>query len=307
MLNSFSNITFEYPYIFLIIVIFIICSRFCKAKVQSYFMPHLNIYNNSKTLNSNLLEILKWTTIVFAVIALASPIKELNVINNKKDGVDMVLSLDTSGSMRQIGFDNTAMEKNRWDVVKEIVTDFISKRTNDNIGIVVFGLNVMTASPLSYDKNAQQNILKGLNIGIAGEKTALIDSIAAAVNILKNRDTKSKIIIALTDGDDTASNIPLKVVLKMVKKYNIKIYTIAIAATNPYVLKQLSDVNNGKTFRANGKEDLKEIYATINKLERSKIDQNKIVLKDYYYFYPLFISFFTLLIYVFIKNKRVDI
>ncbi len=165
----------------------------------------------------------------------------------------------------------------------------------------------MTASPLSYDKNAQKNILKSLDIAIVGEKTALIDSIATSINILKDRDTKSKIIIALTDGDDTASSIPLKIVTKMAKKYNIKIYAIAIGSTNTYVLDSLSSINGGKTFVAHSKDNLEKIYNIIDKLEKSEIQQNKIILKDYFFFYPLMVSFLSLLLFIFLKNKREDI
>lgn len=304
MFDFISNISFEYPYIFLTLILFIVCARFCKEKVEAYYMPHLDIYNDIVGVKSGIVPILKWTTIVFAIIALASPIKELNVINTKKDGIDMVLALDTSGSMRQIGFNKKNIEQNRWEVVKDIVKDFIAKRVNDNIALVVFGSSVMTASPLSYDKNAQQKILQGLDIAVVGEKTALIDSIATSINILKNKETKTKIIIALTDGDDTSSNIPINVVEKLAKKYNIKIYSIAIATPNTYLLDLLSTSSGGKTFKALNSDDLVKIYETINSLEKSKIDQNRVVLKEYYYFYPLFISFLALLFFVYLQNKR---
>ena len=304
MSGSFSSITLEYPYLLLAIVPFLLCSYFCKAKLQSYYIPHLEIFQSSKGVSSTLINLLKWITVIFSIIALASPVKELNVINSKKEGIDMVLALDTSGSMRQIGFNRQNVEQNRWDVVSGIVRDFISKRLNDNIGIVVFGSSVMTASPLSYDKNAQKKIIEGLDIAVVGEKTALIDSIASSINILKDRETKSKIIIALTDGEDTASSIPLNVVLKMAEKYNVKIYTIAIGTNRTYVLDQLSSSTKGKTFVALSKQNLQDIYNTIDKLEKSDIDQNKIVLKEYLFFYPLFISFISLLFFIYFKNKR---
>jgi Ca-activated chloride channel family protein len=267
-------------------------------------MPHLDIYSKSTTMNSTLVSLLKWLAILLAIIALASPIKELNSVNTKQDGIDMVLSLDTSGSMRQIGFNPSNREQNRWQVVQEIVNDFINKRVNDNIGLVVFGSSVMTASPLSYDKKAQNRIINSLRIGIVGDKTALINSIATSINILKNRETKSKIIIAITDGEDTASSIPLEVVLKLAKKYNIKIYTIAIGATNIYTLQQLSNTTNGRSFSASSKESLQNIYETIDNLEKSKIEKNKLILKEYYFFYPLIFSFLFLLFFIYLKNKR---
>jgi len=304
MLNSLLNLEFEYPFFLSFILLFIICSIYCKGKVDSIYMPHLKIFKSEGKVNSSLRSSLKWIAIVCSIIALSSPIKELNIVNNKKDGIDMILSLDTSGSMRAQGFNPTNQNQNRWEVVQDIVSDFIVHRTNDNIGIVVFGSSVMTASPLSYDKKAQKNIIKNLDIGIVGDKTALINSIATSINILKQKETKSKIIIAITDGDDTASTIPVSVVTKMAQKYNIKIYTIAIGRSNTYVLKTLSSTTNGKNFVAFTKEDLEKIYYTIDALEKSEIEQNKIVIKEYYFFYPLFLSFLSLLFFVYIKNRK---
>jgi Ca-activated chloride channel family protein len=93
-------------------------------------------------------------------------------------------------------------------------------------------------------------------------------------------------------------------VIKLAKKYNIKIYTIAIAATNTFTLNQLSTQTKGKTFRAHSKESLKDIYMMIDNLEKSKIEKNKLILKEYYFFYPLMFSFLFLLFFVYLKNRR---
>ena len=305
--NIFSNFSFEYPYVFLLLLLFLLCSKFCKAKYQAYYLPHLAIYQQIDPLGTNYLSLLKWLTIIFALIALSSPIKEHNIVNVKNDAIDMVLSLDTSGSMRQRGFNQTNPTQNRWQVVQNIVGDFINQRKSDNIALVVFGSSVMIASPLTYDKKAQQRIISSLDIGIVGDKTALIDSVATSINILKNSSAKSKIVVAITDGDDTASTIPLNVVLKLAKKYQIKIYTIGIGMINPYLLEEFANTTGGKTFTALSKSDLVSVYETINKLEKSKVEQNKIVLKEYYFFYPLMVSFLSLLLLVYLKNKRGDI
>jgi len=280
------------------------CDFLCKNKTATYYIPHLNIFNQSKKTNTALTTILKYITIISAIIALSSPYEKLQTLNIKKDGLDIVLSLDTSGSMRQIGLNEEDVEQNRWDVVRDIVEEFIPKRINDNIAIVVFGTSVMTASPLSFDKNAQAKIIKHLDIGVAGDKTALIDSIAGSINILKNSKAKSKIIIALTDGEDTASIIPLQVVINLIKKHNIKIYAIGIGESNKRVLNQLSQASQGKAFYANSKDNLELIYKEINKLEKSKIEQNKIIMKDYFYMYFLYISIFSIFFYIYYKNQN---
>ena len=304
MFDFLVGIEFEYPLVLIVILLFVICSIFCKARKSAYYIPHLHIYEKVK-LGSNITqETLKWLAIVCTIVALASPVRELQTIHSKSDGIDIVMSLDTSGSMRQIGFDRSNVEKNRWNVVSEIVDDFIAKRINDNISLVVFGSAVMTASPLSFDKRALSQILSHLDIGVAGDKTALVDSVASSVNMLKESKAKSKVLILLTDGEDTASQIPLKVVQDMAKKYEVKIYTIGIGRFNGFLLDSLADATGGKSFSARSKDDLEEIYKTIDELEKTQIDQNKIIQKEYYFFYPLFVGIMSLIGFVFLRNRR---
>lgn len=299
----FENITFEYPYLLLILFIFIFCAFFCKEKAPTFLFVHLDIFKNASSKSNALMPLLKYLSIILAIIALASPIRVLDSKQLKKDGVDMILSLDTSGSMKEQGFNRNNIQENRWQVVSSIVNDFIDKRVNDNIGLVVFGTSVLTASPLSFDKNAQKDILKYLEIGIVGERTAMYDSLATSINILKNSKAKSKIVILLTDGEDTASKIPIQVINQLAIKYNIKIYTIGIGNSNEYILKTIADETNAKSFIAYSKEDLEKIYNEIDHLEKSKIDDNSVVLKDYLFFYPLFLSVLLLIIFIYLKNK----
>jgi Ca-activated chloride channel family protein len=296
-----NNITLEYPYVLLLIFVFILCSILCKAKSPTYYIPHLNIFQKSNQKSNLLINVLKYLVIILSIISLSSPVKEKDTQLIKNDGINILLNLDASGSMKHRDLDQY---KNRFDVVKDIVKDFISKRKNDNIGLIIFGDSVMMASPLSFDKNAQKEIIDYLEVEMAGNKTALMDSIARSVNILKEQKAKSNVIIVLSDGEDTASKIPLKVVIKLLKKYNIKAYTIGIGSSNKYVLNQISIQSNAKAYTAYSKDDLIAIYEDINKLEKSKIDQNKIVLKDYLFFYPLFFAIFFLIIFIYLKNKE---
>lgn len=299
----FNNITFEYPYLLLVILLFILCSFFCKERTPNFLFIHIDIFKNSSSKTNTLMPILKYLSIILAIIALASPVKILDTKVLKKDGIDMILSLDTSASMKERGFNENNIQENRWQVVRSIVNDFIDKRKNDNIGLVVFGSSVLTASPLSFDKSAQKEILKYLDIGIVGDRTAMYDSIATSINILKGSKAKSKIVTLLSDGEDTASKIPIQVIIQLAKKYSIKIYTIGIGNSNQYILKTISDETEAKSYIANSKNDLILIYDEINKLEKSEIDENKIVLKDYLFFYPLFISILFLVIFIYLKNK----
>jgi Ca-activated chloride channel family protein len=304
MFNYLLDIKFEYPFLLLIIPIFIICSIFCKAKIPTYIIPHLNIFEQNQYKSIIFISILKYLVIFSSIIALSSPYKKLNTQIIKKDGIDIVLSLDTSGSMKELGLNKQILNQTRFDVVKDIVKDFIPKRINDNIAIVVFGTSVMMATPLSFDKESQKSIIDYLEVGIIGDKTAMIDSLASAINILKNSKAKSKIIILLSDGEDNASTIPVNVIIKLLKKHSIKVYTIGIGASNKIMLNRIAQETKGKAYIAYSKEDLNDIYLQINNLEKSKIDNNKITLKEYLFFYPLFLAIICLTLFIYFKNKE---
>ena len=299
----YNNFTFEYPYFLLLIVLFIICSIYCKAKTPTYLIPHLNIFKFANQKSMIFINSLKYLVIIFSILALASPVKINDTILLKNDGVNILLNLDASGSMKERDLDEN-YSKNRFEVVKDIVKDFMDKRVADNIGIVLFGDSVLIASPLSFDKDAQKQIIDYLDVEMTGQKTALIDSIAASINILKNQKAKSNIIILLSDGVDNASNIPLDVVIKLLNKYNIKAYTIGIGNFNNEVLYKIANESNAKAYKAMSKEDLALIYEDINKLEKSQIDQNKIILKDYLFFYPLFFAILFLILLIYLRNKE---
>lgn len=304
MFDYILNIKFEYPIFFIIIPVFIFCSIFCKAKIPTYIIPHLNIFEKTKHKSLLLASILKYLVILCSVIALCSPYKQLNTKIIKNDGIDIVLSLDTSGSMKELGLNQNKRSEDRFTVVKDIVKDFLPKRANDNIAIVVFGTSVMMATPLSFDKEAQKSIIDYLEVGIVGDKTAMIDSLASAVNILKSSKAKSKIVILLSDGEDNSSNIPIDVIIKLLKKYSIKVYSVGIGESNKIMLNHISKETKGKSYIAYSKNDLKDIYKEIDSLEKSKIDNNKITLKDYLFFYPLFLAIISLILYIYIKNKE---
>jgi len=300
----FNNINFEFPYILLLILVFIFCSIYCKEKTATYLIPHLHIFQKSNQKSSIFINILKSFVVLFSIIALASPIRISDHQIIKNDGINIILNLDASGSMKYRDLDRSDDTKNRFDVVKEVVKSFITERKNDNIGLVVFGDSVMMASPLSFDKDAQKEIVDYLEVEMLGSKTAMIDSLASSINILKDKDAKSNVIILLSDGEDNISKIPFDVIIRLVKKYKIKVYSIGIGKANKLALNNIAKQSKGKYYAAYSKEDLSLIYEDINILEKSKIDQNKIILKEYLFFYPLFLAIVCLIGFIYLKNKE---
>jgi len=302
-----SQFSFEYPLVLLVIVLFVLCAKFCKERSRAIFFPHVKTLMMQGHKGSSLLQVLKWLGIVSAVIALASPVITKSYTNSKKEGRDIVLILDSSDSMRQRGFDANDIMKSKFDVVKEVVGDFIQKRKNDRIGMVTFADIAFIASPLTFEKKFLTDITKMQKMGIAGKRTAINDAIVQSYNLLSKSKAKSKIAILLTDGVDNMSKIPFPDVKNLIEKRDIKLYAIGIGDARDYngaYLKALADAGHGEAYGARDAKTLERIYEEIDKLEATKIDDKKIVQHTYLYIYPLFLAILSLLLFVYIRNSK---
>ncbi|NEW60718.1 VWA domain-containing protein [Sulfurovum sp. bin170] len=301
-----SQFNFEYPWVFALILVFVVCAKFCKVKGRSIYFPHLESLLVSSR-RSSLIVILKWLGIITAIIALASPVITKEYSNSKRDGRDIVLIIDASESMRQARFDVNNMRKNKFEVVKEVASDFVSKRTQDRIGLVTFADIAFIASPLTFEKKFLQDIIAMQRLGVAGKRTAINDSLAQTYNMLSNSKAKSKIAILLTDGIDNMSRVPLADIKSLIEKSPVKLYTIGIGTNQDYdgrYLKELADAGKGQAYGARNAEMLSQIYAKIDELEASKIEDKKFVKHTYLYIFPLFISIISLLLFIYFKNMR---
>jgi Ca-activated chloride channel family protein len=237
-----------------------------------------------------------------------SPVKDEPYELKPKQGYEIALILDTSQSMATRGFDRGDVMRTRFDVVQEIVADFISHRKNDNIGLVVFGNYSFIASPLTYDKNILKKIVSQLYIGMAGRNTALYESLAQGVNLLKMGKSDTKVAILLTDGYNTnGGKISLETAIELAKKEGIKIYPIGIGSNRDYnkkVLIKIAKESGGVAFGASSASKLKEVYKQIDELEKSELKSETFTYKNYYYTFPLFVSFISLMLYIYLRNKR---
>jgi len=295
--------SFEYPYVLVIIFIFIGLELLFKQKVASYYIPNV-ITQLASTKSSSLAKMaLKYSIFCTFLLALASPILTKQLPDKTQHTLDIVLSLDTSGSMSLNGFNELDYKQSRWSVVQDVASDFIKERDKDRIGIVVFGDTSAVATPLSYDNSAPLSNIKNINIGVVGRSTALIDSLATATTLLKNSLSSSRLIILLSDGDDTASKIPLEIVLSLLKKYHVKVYTVAIGESNNNSLELISKKTDAKSFIANNKKDLNAVYKEISSLEADTYNRSSIEVIEYFYFYPLLLSLVLALLLVFKARK----
>ncbi len=302
-----SQFSFEYPLLLSVLLLFIVCSIWCKERSRAIFFPHVRTLIAKEANKTSILSVLKWIGITAAVIALASPVVTKNYTNSKKEGRDIVLVIDSSDSMRQMGFDPNDPYKNKFEVVKEVVGDFIKKRKNDRIGMITFADVAFIASPLTFEKDFLNNITEMQQLGIAGKRTAINDALVQAYNLLSKSKAKSKIVILLTDGIDNMSKIPFADVKNMIEKRDIKLYTIGIGGPRDYdgkYLKALADAGKGEAYGARSAEMLGRVYDEINKLEATKLDDKKIVEHTYLFVYPLFLAILSLLFFIYYRNAK---
>ena len=293
-----NQIVFEYAWAFAILIPFFICQLLCKPKMDAIFFPTMQYIKKATKKSMFLEKIVKSMIIILLVTSLASPIikDEISIQNDK--GYEISLIVDASGSMAQ---------NSKFDIVKEIVSDFLDKRVHDKVGLSIFADFAYVAVPLTYDKKSIKRLLKRIQVGVAGSRrTALYEALFLSSNLFKNSKAKKKIAILLTDGMNNVDNIPLDVAIKTVQKYGIKVYTVGIGNAGDFdanVLKEIASKSGGEFFAANSKERLSKIYATIDKLEKSDIKADKYVKKRYLFFYPLSVALFLMMI-LFFRTKR---
>ncbi|MEA3418659.1 MAG: VWA domain-containing protein [Campylobacterota bacterium] len=303
-----SQFSFQYPFVFGIILLFMLCAKFCRERSRAIYFPHIEaLLLKSGSKKSSLLLWLKWIGIVGAVTALASPVMTREYQDSHKKGRDIVLVIDASDSMRQRGFDPNDRVKNKFDVVKEVVNDFVSKRSNDRIGVVTFADVAFIASPLTFEKEFLQDIVAYQQLGIAGKRTAINDALVQTYGMLTKSKARSKIAILLTDGQDNMSKVAFEDIKNIIAKSDIKLYAIGIGDPRDYngrYLQALANAGKGKAYGAHNSEMLLEIYNEIDKLETSKMSDKKVVQHTYLYLYPLFVAILALLFFVYLRNSR---
>lgn len=239
-----------------------------------------------------------------AIVALASPVLTKEYSNSKKSGRDIVLVIDTSGSMQQGRFDEKNPMKNKFDVVKEVASDFVIRRENDRIGLVTFADVAFVSSPLTFEKEFLAKIITMQKLGIAGQKTAVNDALVQSYAMLEHSQSKSKIVILLTDGIDNMSRVSVEDVTNLIAISDIKLYTIGIGDTRDYdgrSLKEFAKAGEGEAFAASNSAMLHEIYSKIDALEVTKIDDKKVVQHVYLFVYPLFLAILSLLLFIYVR------
>ena len=237
--------------------------------------------------------ILRFLAITLFIIAFARPQEGHKRTEILSQGVDIVLAIDTSGSMQALDFKKNETQVTRLSVVKDVVAEFVKNREMDRIGMVVFGANAFTQCPLTLDQNILLSFLDKLKIGMAGDATAIGSAIGISARRLKDLKSKSKVIILLTDGRNNSGAISPLQAAEIAKSLGIKVYTIGVGKRGkaPFlvdsifgkrliyqnvdideeVLNKISKMTDAKYFRATDLKSLKDIYKQIDLLEKSEV------------------------------------
>ena len=293
----FNNITFAYPwvlYLLLIIPLLIAWYIFRGMRNQvSVTYSSLNVFKDvPSTIRERLLHLpvaIRMIALALLIIALARPQKFAAGENVVTEGIDIAMVLDISGSMLA-----EDLKPNRLDAAKIVIDDFIEGRITDRIGLVVFAREAFTQCPLTIDYSVLRNLLLDIRTGMIDDGTAIGNGIANGVNRLKDSDAKSRIIILLTDGVNNSGEIDPISAAEIAKTFGIRIYTIGVGTRGqaPYpvktpfgiryqmvpveidedVLQQIAGLTDGQYFRATNNKALEQIYAKIDKLEKTKIE-----------------------------------
>ena len=298
----FNNVEFVNPQFFWLLLLLPLALLWYifkrKKETASLKISSINgfkVYNSFLAKLKPLLFVLRLLALAALIIALARPqTKEVSSKTKTTRGIDIVMAIDVSSSMLA-----KDLKPSRLLALKEVAAEFIKKRPNDRIGLVVYAGESFTKTPITSDKTIVLNALSEIKNGIIEDGTAIGMGLATAVNRLKDSKAKSKIIILLTDGVNTAGAIEPQTAAGLAVEFGIKTYTIGIGtngnALTPIaynldgsfkygyreveideaLLKNIAKETGGKYFRATNNQKLEEIYEEINKLETTEIEEFK--------------------------------
>ena len=295
--------------------------------LASLLYSHVPLWKNAFVVPRDRLPcVLRCLTWFVLVLAMARPQNVTHLQQALTRGIDIMLVLDTSTSMRCLDF----KPQNRLQAAQDVIVKFVSQRKHDRIGTVVFGALAYTQCPLTTDQGIVLDLIKKTAIGEIDDGTAIGLAVAMAVKRLKDSDAKSRIIILLSDGENNAGGVDPLTAAQLAQTLGIKIYSIGIgkngkvlypfvddfgrerhtyvnASFNEEGLKQLASLSGGEYFRATNKEDLEKIYQHIDNLEKTEIKVNEYSQYKEYFGYLLWLALLLIgleLIWVYVIQRR---
>lgn len=264
--------------------------------------------------------ILRVIAIGALIIALARPQNVNSSDISNTEGIDIVMALDVSGTMLAQDFQPTRLE-----AAKKVASEFINDRKNDKIGLVIFAGESFTQCPLTTDHRVLLNLLNDVHFGMIQDGTAIGLGLANAVNRLKYSDSKSRVVILLTDGSNNSGQIAPLTAAELAASYGIRVYTIGVGSRgtakaefideygrrviqniavdiDERTLTEIASITKGEYFRATDNTSLKTIYDQIDEMEKYHISVNTITKRQELYF-PFALLAFCLVVFELILRR----
>ncbi len=302
-----------YFFLFLLVPVLILWNLYLKKKGKRFiFYSSKRLIREAdqgvKAFFIKYLFYFKLSALVLFILALARPQELVYYEQESKKGIDILITLDISGSMASIDF----KPKNRLEVAKEVIADFIQKRTDDRLGLVIFAGKSYTRCPLTIDYEILKHFLNSARIGEMEDGTALGMALATSVNRIRTSKSKTKIIILLTDGVNNRGEIDPRDAAKIAKDFGVKVYTIGVGTQGeaPYpvadqygriqyytmvpveideaLLKDIANDTGGLYFRATDKTQLQGIFTEIDRWEKTDISTKRFYnARDLYVYFIL--------------------
>jgi Ca-activated chloride channel homolog len=299
--------TFGHPYLLLLLLLLPVLAWLKGRRGQ----PPAFLYSSVRLLGGitranrsragSFLAALRWLTLALLIIALSQPRLTQSEQRITASGVDIVVTLDLSGSMRAEDFELARKRVNRLIIAKDVLKKFIENRRSDRIGLVAFASEAYIAAPLTLDHDFLLQNLERLQIGSIDEsQTAIGSALSTAINRLRELRSKSKIVILMTDGQNNAGKVAPLTVAEAAKTLGVKVYTIGVGTRgmaptpvgrNPFTgetifeprpvdideetLQKVADMTRGKYYRADNAQKFQAIYAEIDKLEKTEAEVKK--------------------------------
>ncbi|RYE25782.1 MAG: VWA domain-containing protein [Sphingobacteriales bacterium] len=296
-LFDWKYLSFAQPWFFLLFLLipFMIWWQWKKKRTDSpafrltTLMGIVKVKRSLKVRLRPVLFVLRVLALVFIIIALARPQSSNTTESIDSEGIDIVLSLDVSGSMLA-----EDLRPNRIEAAKRVAIDFVDQRPTDRIGLVIFSGESFTQCPITIDHNVLKEQISQIKSGVLIDGTAIGMGLATGVDRLRNATGKSRVLILLTDGVNNTGLIDPSTALEIAKAYKVRVYTIGVGTQGeaPYpmqtafgmqkqmmpvqideaLLRNISKQTGGEYYRATDNKSLADIYTRINMLEKTKID-----------------------------------
>ena len=319
---------FSYPWVFLLLVFPVIISKSSffyfarRSALRISFKEDIDAVNSNKKSISGVSrasfvqKLLLGVLYLLVVIALSKPYYIGEPLTQEISQREVLVSIDLSGSMATKDFqDKNGTSIDRLDAVKMVLEEFFEVRKGEKIGLILFGNAAFVQAPFTQDLAALDHLLSELRIGMAGPQTAMGDSIGLAVKMFQESNVTDRMLIVMSDGDDTGSKVPPLTAAKLAKANGVSIFPIAIgdpqnAGEHPIdtkTLKKIAEITGGKFYYAWNSEELADIYTQIDKLKPKEVEEITHRPKFDLFSYPLLVMLLALLgygLFIFLQNRR---